>query len=389
MPADHPTAALSIAKWCVDNQVHLDLARKLVNCCIGWRYSFRRIDDLASLARLLEYFRAPQVFWTSLLGLYVDFAGDDSFNQELMLTTGLSSNLIELRRSTVNVKEGMFHRFCADHGLPAYDNLLKLVLGSLRIGVQNDANRFLGDGNYESGPHEPWMSAAAFQMRHPWYCLLQPHEQDFVRNGDTAFVACFTSDFSFGCAQWWRCVESVLRRRLVTPLGDLIDANPDWVSEDRIFASRRADEWDWEAIFVRLLPDARRRQQISLTQILILLEMCLSDHTKKRHSTSVIRRKCVEYVGSKLPEFRWIVGELDDVADFRSVMTPRILNEETIAAFRNAASHDAPMDFENAAAGRLLAIRILDFMHYPRYCVRAKLEELKQELAAKRDQQEL
>jgi hypothetical protein len=71
---------------------------------------------------------------------------------------------------------------------------------------------------------------------------------------------------------------------------------------------------------------------------------------------------------------------LDEVADFRSVMTPRILNEETIAAFRNAASHDVPMDFANAAAGRLLAIRILDFMHYPRYCVSAKLEELKLEL---------
>jgi hypothetical protein len=68
------------------------------------------------------------------------------------------------------------------------------------------------------------------------------------------------------------------------------------------------------------------------------------------------------------------------MADFRSVMTPRILNEETISAFRNAASHDTPMDFDNAAAGRLLAIRILDFMHYPCYCVNAKLEELKLEL---------
>jgi hypothetical protein len=315
-----------------------------------------------------------------LLGLYVDFAGVDSLNQDLMLTTSVSSNLIELRRATVNAKEGVFHRFCADHGLPGYDNLLTLVLGSLRIGVQNDANRFLGDGDYESGPYEPWMSATAFQMRHPWYCLLQPHEQDFVRNGDTAFATCLTSDFSFGCAQWWRCVESVLRRRLIRPLGDLIDANPNWVSDDITFARLRADEWDWEAIFVRLLPDPRRRQQMSLTQMLLLLEKCLSDHSKKRQSKSTVRRNCVEYVESKISEFTWLVGELDDMADFRSVMTPRILNEETISVFRNAASHDTPMDFDNAAAGRLLAIRILDFMHYPRYCVNAKLEELKLEL---------
>ena len=114
--------------------------------------------------------------------------------------------------------------------------------------------------------------------------------------------------------------------------------------------------------------------------MLLLLEKCLSDHSKKRQSKSTVRRNCVEYVGSKISEFTWLVGELDDMADFRSVMTPRILNEETISAFRNAASHDTPMDFDNAAAGRLLAIRILDFMHYPRYCVNAKLEELKLEL---------
>jgi hypothetical protein len=380
VPSEHPTSALNIAKWCVDHQVYLDFARNLVNCCIGWRYPYRRIDDLLSLARLLYFFRAPQVFWTSLMALYVDFAGVDNLNEDFMLRNGVSSNLIELRRSTVNAKEGIFHRFCADQGLPGYDKLLKLVLGSLRIGVQNDGNRFFGEGGYESGAYEPWLDANAFQMRHPWYCLLQPHEQDFVRNGDTAFATCLTSDFSFGCAQWWRCVESVLRRRLITPLGDLIDANPDWVSEDITFARRRADEWDWEAIFVRSLPDPRKRQQLSLTQMLILLEKCLSDHTKKRQSSSTVRRKCVEYVGSKLSEFTWVTGELDEVADFRSVMTPRILNEETIAAFRNAASHDVPMDFANAAAGRLLAIRILDFMHYPRYCVSAKLEELKLEL---------
>lgn len=380
VPSEHPTSALNIAKWCVDHQVHLDFARNLVNCCIGWRYPYRRIDDLLSLARLLYFFRAPQVLWTSLLGLYVDFAGDDSLNQEVILKTGLSSNLIELRRSTLNAKEGKFHRFCADNGLPAYDNLLKLVLGSLRIGIQDDANRFLGEGIYKGGPYEHWMTSEAFQMRHPWYRLLLPHEQDFVRNGDTAFAACVTSDFSFGCAQWWRCVESVLRRRLIVPLGELIDANPAWVEQDKLYARQRSDEWDWEDLFVRILPDVRRRQQVSLTQMLILLEKCLSDHTKKRQSSSTVRRKCVEYVGSKLSEFTWVNGELDEVADFRSVMTPRVLNEETIAAFRNAASHDVPMDFANAAAGRLLAIRILDFMHYPRYCVSAKLEELKLEL---------
>lgn len=387
-PSDHPTAALNIAKWCVDRQVYLDFAQTLVNCCLGWRYPFRRIDDLMTLARLLHYFRAPQVLWTSLLGLYVDFAVDDSLNQEVLLKSGVSPTLIEILRETINAKEGQFHRFCADQELPRYDNLLKLVLGSLKIGIREYANRFVGEGGNNAGRYEHWVTSTAFQMRHPWYCLLLPHEQDFVRNGDTAFAACVTSDFSFGCAQWWRCIESVLRRRLIVPLGQLIDANPDWVAEDVLYASRRSDEWEWEEIFVRVLPDKRRRQQISLTQMLILLEKCLSDHKHKRSSSSTVRRMCVEHVASKLPDFSWAGSVLDESADFRSLITPRILNEETIAAFRNAASHDAPMDFENASAGRLLAIRILDFMHYPRYCVSTKVEELKLALAAERKEAE-
>lgn len=383
VPAAHPSTAINIAKWCVDHQVHVDFARTLVNCCLGWRFPYRRIDELVSLARLLDFFRVPQVLWTSLLSLYVDFASIDSLNQQVMLKTQVSTILVEIRRSTINAKEGHFHRFCADRGLPSYDKLLKIVLGSFRIDMRDDANRFVGEGRYKAGPYECWMTSDAFQMRHPWYCLLLPHEQDFVRNGDTAFAACITSDFSFGCAQWWRCVESVLRRKLIVPLGELIDANPAWVAEDESYARQRSDERKWEELFVRKLPDARRRQQLSLAQMLILLESCLADHTKKRPSSSMVRRKCVEYVGSNLAEYTWVIGQLDELADFRSVMTPPILNEKTIAAFRNAASHDAPMDFESAAAGRLLAIRILDFMHYPRYCTDAKLDELKQELKGK------
>ncbi len=353
----------------------------MVNCCLGWRYPLRRIDDLIVLARLLNYFKAPRVFWTSLLGRYVDFACDDSLNQAMVLRAGISSALVELRRATVNAKEGTFHRFCADHGLPNHDGLLRVLLGSLDFEVDENANRFMGTDDYTSRSYDEWLTVEAVQMRHPWFAMLMSHERDFVRNADTAFAACVTRDFSFGCAQWWRCVESVLRRRLIAPLGDLVDANPAWVAEDQFYASRRSDEWDWESIFVRILPDARRRKQLSLTQMLILLEKCIADYAKQRQSKSTVRRNCVEYIGSKLPEFRWVKGELDEVADFRSAMTPRVLNEETIASFRNAASHDQPMDYGHAVVGRLLAIRILDFMHYPRYCTHENLEQLKLELA--------
>ncbi len=380
VPSDHPTSALNIAKWCVDQQEYLAFARSLVNGCLGWRYPMRRIEDLNSLARLLDYFKAPQVFWTALLGQYVDFAADDSLNQQLSLDAGVLPNLVELRRTTVNAKEGAFHRFCADHGLPNHDTVMRQLLEALALEESPNANSFQGDGSYVPEDYASWLTKEAFQMRHPWFVMLKSHEQSFVRNGDTAFVACVTEDFSFGCAQWWRCVESVLRRKLIQPLGRLVDANPDWVSSDEAFARRRSDEWEWESLFVRELPNPRRRLKFSLTQMLQVLESCIKDNKKQFRSESEVRRNCVEYIGSKLQDFHWVMGELDEVADFRSVMMPRIFKQETIQAFRNAASHDNPMEFEQAVVGRLLAIRILDFMHYPRYCVNEKLEELKAEL---------
>jgi hypothetical protein len=83
---------------------------------------------------------------------------------------------------------------------------------------------------------------------------------------------------------------------------------------------------------------------------------------------------------TQLSEFIWISRKLDAWADFRSSLIPNVFTEHTIRAFRNASSHDQPMTFAEAAVGRLLAIRILDHIHYPRYCVEERLLELKTEL---------
>ena len=113
----------------------------------------------------------------------------------------------------------------------------------------------------------------------------------------------------------------------------------------------------------------------------------MSDIRKGKSSVSLVRRHAVQHVSEHRSEFRWIKSEPDDYADMRSAYSPNVLTERSIQSFRNAASHDQPMDYEHAVAGRLLAIRILDFMHYPRYCVIEKLEDLKRELADTRGEQ--
>jgi hypothetical protein len=126
---------------------------------------------------------------------------------------------------------------------------------------------------------------------------------------------------------------------------------------------------------------------MTLTHMLLVIQKCLSDLRKAKEAISMVRRYSGEFMSQSLSEFRWINSELDEYADMRSAISPNVLTEQAIQSYRNAASHDAALDFKNAVVGRLLVIRILDFMHYPRYCVSTKLEELKQELAARRDQQ--
>lgn len=379
VPSAHPTVALHVADWLVVHDMREDFARELICCCIGWRYSYNRIDDLLRLAHLLDHFCAPKFIWIHLMDLYGDFAFNDDLRRSLMREYRFSETVEPLDRGEVNWKEGLFHRFCASHGLPEHDEISDLLYKELGAEKDENCNPFPGSGNYIAGPYQEWLTEEAFQMRHPWFCLLEQYERNFVRNADTAFATCITDDYSFACAQWWRCIESVLRRRLVVPVGNLIDANPDWLKEDLADPELTKRE----SLFVKELASPAQRQKMSLTPMLYLLEGCLSDCREKKESNSVVRRKTVEYVVSRLSEFKWLNGEYDhrdNDSDFRSFSSSKILSEDKIRLFRNGTSHDKPMTFAQAAVGRLIAIRILDFMHYPKYCTVAKLNQLIEDL---------
>nr|WP_231746033.1 hypothetical protein [Rosistilla oblonga] len=386
VPAAHPTAALLVAKWLLDHTDREDLARKLVCCCLGWKYVYRRVDDLISLAKLLRRLAAPKLFWTRIANIYHDFMELDNCCQSAWKRQNKSifdEQLLTSYCQLVDNKEGVLHRFCADNGFPERDVVTELLIDSFGLkDYRNDeANIFPGRSGYVAGATEPWLSLEHFQMRHPWFCLLAARERDFIRNGDTGFVTCITDDYSMACSQWWRAIESILRRKLVDPLGALIDENPDWVDADRKYVQTLSPrKKERLKLFVLKLADPDSRRRMTLNDMLLLIEKCMADIRRKIVSASSIRRHAVQHVSERLSEFRWIKSEPDNYADMRSAFSQNVLSERSIQLFRNAASHDKPMDYEHAVAGRLLAIRILDFMHYPRYCVHEKLEELKSEL---------
>lgn len=380
IPSAHPTVALLVAEWLLDRELQIDFARELVESCLGWVYRYCRLDDLMRLARLLNRLRAPQYVWTQLINFYCDFTIEDEIGRHLMTKSTIDEKVQLLDQHETNRKEGEFHRYCASTGLPEWQLLTDSFFDALEADTNKDCNQFPGSGEYFADGYLDWVSEDSFQRQHPWYCLLNSIEKDFLRNGDTAFATCVTKDFSLACSQWWRCIESVLRRKLVVPVGQMLDAHPEWLNQDEV----NSKLGETESLFVRDLASASRRTKLSLTQMLLMLEMCMSDCRKNKRSDSIVRAKTVEYVSKRLSDFRWVSGEQDSYSDLRSAYTPKVLSRTSIQAFRNAASHDEPMTFVQAAVGRLLAIRILDFMHYPRYCVTEKRDELKRELSETR-----
>ncbi len=391
VPSSAPTPTLLVAKWLLDNSERVDLARKFACLCLGWRYVFRRIDDLLMLAELLKKLSAPRLYWTVLGNLYYDFAAMDNVNRVCLVqaTTVFEINNLLDQFKIVNDKEGLFHQYCMNFGFPEHDDVSGRLIEAFGLSgkdyVARVRNHKISNLAYVSEPYDPWLAEDHFQMRHPWYALLEPHERDFIRNGDTGFLACYTSDFSMGCSQWWRVIESVLKRKLIVPLGELIDSNPSWKETDLASGrdSKASRFFSENGLFVNVLADREKRNHMGLTQILILLNKCLSDIQTKKESTSLVRRHSVQHVKERLTEFRWVKGEGDAFADMRSALSPNVLTEQSIQSYRNFSSHDRPLAYVDAIIGRLLAMRILDFIHYPRYCVTFKLEELKQEIAKK------
>jgi hypothetical protein len=375
----HPTAALLVAEWLLDRNLRIEFARELVQSCLGWIYRFQRLEDLTRLARLLSVLKAPKIVWTQLINFYCDFVIETGIKRCFAKDGGSNEKLEMLQYGETERLKTEFQRYCASSGLPEWQELMDRFFDVLKVFEEKcDSHcHYPGSGAYSSVEPLNWVIGEAMQRQHPWFCLLNQTERDFLRNGDNGFATCITDDYSFACSQWWRCIESVLKRKLIEPIGNLLNANHEWIKQDR--ATGKPSESD--EIFVNLLAVEDRRRNISLAQMLVVLDKCISDTRKRFAAKSMVRCGVTAYVSANLSEFRWIKGERDDFSDLRSEFTPNLLNEKSIKMFRNATSHDEPMTFIQAAVGRLLAIRILDFIHYPRYCVTEKRDELKRELS--------
>ena len=187
--------------------------------------------------------------------------------------------------------------------------------------------------------------------RYFWMNMLAEEEQRFLQNGDWALFLGQNSDFSMGTAQWWRCVESVLKRVLIMPLAKRFSENPAWVLSDHANLSEKAQKR--ELCFFQVA-DASQMEKMTLQPMLIILGKCLEGPGARG---SALRREACSYFERYRNHFENLVNPTH--------FNPATLTKKAIDDYRNRTAHDQPLAFTEASMGRAQAKILLDTLHLP------------------------
>jgi hypothetical protein len=207
-------------------------------------------------------------------------------------------------------------------------------------------------------PDSLWTATDVMRHRYFWFDMLSEDEQHILRNGDWAMFEIPTPDYSMAIAQWWRVLESTLKRIVARPLTDLYTKNPDWLEWDQKNLSKRKQKQ--ETIFIEKLTDPSKSERITLGDLVLILSKCfrkIDSSSAESPAGCRLRTEAIKSLGKYREHFEPIV--LDEA--FREV----ILTTENINLFRNKSSHDACVSFMDAATGRFVAKRLLDALFGP------------------------
>jgi hypothetical protein len=164
-----------------------------------------------------------------------------------------------------------------------------------------------------------------------------------------------SSDYSMALAQWWRLLESILKRGIAGELFRLFQQHPEWVEWDRKNLSEAQQEK--EKVFIKMLADPKRAIKMTLGDILLILQKCVLDSQKSNSSGSRLRMESTNHLKKYAPQLIPLVKE--------SWLHPISLTNETVTFFRNRASHDACINSGEAFVGRVIARRLLDGFFSP------------------------
>jgi hypothetical protein len=357
----HPTGLLELAEFAL-RQLHDNAsALKLINCAIGFRGVFVVLRDVERLGRMLTQVNAPIPLWVDWCEIFIRHIRFSTHRWALLDRMLNEYNAVRWAKDQDAASEGVLRRTLAAGPPQLHAILTRLApeLGHAELARVLSERFPLTEGSQNATPANPmWFDPAVLRLRYFWHDMLTEKEQHLLRNGDWAMFSTPTLDFSMALAQWWRLLESVLKRSLAKELAGLFHAHPEWAAWDRENLSERMRKR--EAVFVDKLAVPDKWQQLTLGDLVLVLKKCFPEQSttiEDAGSGSRLRKEAVRFVNQHREQFEPLV-----IDDWKGVAH---LTDENVALFRNRSSHDGATDIVDASVGRLVGKRILNLFFAP------------------------
>jgi hypothetical protein len=358
----HPTAILELAEFALSRLDDEGASLKLVNIALGYPNAYAVLSDVERLARLLVGLNAPVTLW-------VDWA--NILLRHIQMSTHraayLSKALNEMSAVRWALREDAASEWVLKRALAIAPSELHAILIRLAPALGHPGlPQILQERFTPSGIVAPtnaaghlWFDPAVLKLRYFWHDALEQREQLLLCNGEWAMFNTPTADFSMALAQWWRLIESILKRSLAKELCSLFQAHPEWIEWDRQNLTERVRKR--EAVFVNRLAESEGWRTLTLGELLRILQKCFP-HSRASSDNddaggSRLRREAIRFVRNYSDHFGELVSEQwGRVAH---------LTEQNVDLFRNRPSHDWSVDIIDAAVGRMIGRSIIDISFGP------------------------
>ena len=355
--ATHPTSALELAEIAVGKLADRTRGITLLNLALGHRSVYVALSDVQRLGKVLSAADSPMALWADWCYIFLSHIKFATIRTQTNWELGDPQLVVDWAQKERMAIEGTLDIMLSEapHGVKA---LLEKVANHLAEPGLADAihQRFrFHEIPVPNSSVEPiWWETTCLRFRYFWYDAIDESEQAMLCNGDWAMFNTPTLDYSMALAQWWRTLESILKRGVAKELSQLFQQHPEWIEWDRENLSPKLKQK--EQVFLKLA-DPQKAVQMTLGDLLLVLKKCFLVPENSKNNGSRLRCEAQRHLSQFQKQLSPLVTE--------EWLDPLLLSEENITFFRNRASHDAAISELDALVGRLIAKRLLDRFHQP------------------------
>jgi len=330
----------------------------LINIAIGHREVYFSLFDVKRLADLLNLTEAPFAFWAdwcSIFLLHIKIAHSrPKWFEEIDAPQIAVQWAIEQNNESEFVLRDVLNK--GPQGLLEFLYTISPHFGMSRLqSILCKLFKNSGPGFIQAKlSNNQWWQIDSLRFRYFWHDMITEYEQTMLLNGDWAMFNTPTKDYSMALAQWWRVLESILKRGIVQELSTLFHQHPGWEEWDRKNLSKK--KRTKEEVFLKLANPIRAKK-MTLGDMLLVLKKCYTQRDGSKTGGSRLRLEAIRHL-------RKYDNQLQPLIE-KDWLNPNYLTQENINLFRNKASHDAIITLQDAMIGRTIAKRAIDVFYSP------------------------